>query len=72
LPVRGKVADGRVELEQADFQRLEGNRNWQIRNDFASGSGCFQGLVLSPDRRLIVGQGPDRNQLLNGHYAFGG
>jgi hypothetical protein len=51
---------------------LEGNRNWQIRNEFASGSGCFQGLVLSPDRRLIVGQGPDRNQLLNGHYAFGG
>jgi hypothetical protein len=44
LPVRYKVADGRVELEQADFQRLEDNRNWQFRNEFACGSGDLRGL----------------------------
>jgi hypothetical protein len=31
-------------LEQADFQRLEGNRNRQFRNEFACESGDFRGL----------------------------
>jgi hypothetical protein len=35
LPVRGKVADGRVELEQADFQWRQVNCRAGFRNEFA-------------------------------------
>ena len=35
LPVGRKITDGRIELENANFQCVESNRNRQFRNEFA-------------------------------------
>ena len=61
LPVGCKVADGRIELENANFHHVESSRNRRFRNEFTCGAGApgFSSAVgRAPESRTRNGSKP--------------